>query len=149
MSPPPLPLLPPRPPTPAALHVLQYWSMWKLPMFGCSDGTQVLKEIDACKKAFPNAYVRLVAFDPSRQVQVAGGAGAGSGSCIAACTSDPDMYSVWSTVVAPRPPSPPLLPLDSSSQLTPHSPTHPPTAGFLVHRPPNTKEWRQPSERSV
>jgi hypothetical protein len=46
--------------------------MWKLPMFGCSDGTQVLKEIDACQKAFPNAYVRLVAFDASRQVQVAG-----------------------------------------------------------------------------
>jgi ribulose-bisphosphate carboxylase small chain len=50
----------------------RYWTMWKLPMFGCSDGTQVLKEIDACQKAFPNAYVRLVAFDPTRQVQVAG-----------------------------------------------------------------------------
>jgi ribulose-bisphosphate carboxylase small chain len=50
----------------------RYWTMWKLPMFGCSDGSQVLKEVQACTKAFPNAYVRLVAFDASRQVQVAG-----------------------------------------------------------------------------
>lgn len=41
-------------------------------MFGCTDGSQVLKEVDACTKAFPDAYVRLVAFDASRQVQVAG-----------------------------------------------------------------------------
>ena len=70
----------------------RYWSMWKLPMFGCTDGSQVLAEIAACTKAFPNAYIRLVAFDASRQVQV---------------------------------------------------------AGFLVHRPKNAKEYRQPSERSV
>jgi len=41
-------------------------------MFGCQDGAQVLKEVSACTKAFPNAYIRLVAFDASRQVQVAG-----------------------------------------------------------------------------
>ena len=52
--------------------MLQYWTMWKLPMFGCTDGSQVLKEIEGCTKAFPNAYVRLVAFDAVRQVQVAG-----------------------------------------------------------------------------
>nr|BAD42340.1 ribulose-1,5-bisphosphate carboxyase/oxygenase small subunit [Nannochloris bacillaris] len=50
----------------------RYWPMWKLPMFGCTDGSQVLKEIAACTKAFPGAYIRLVAFDASRQVQVAG-----------------------------------------------------------------------------
>jgi len=50
----------------------RYWPMWKLPMFGCTDGSQVLKEIDACTKAFPDAYIRLVAFDASRQVQIAG-----------------------------------------------------------------------------
>eukprot|EP00887_Chlorella_sp_A99_P000698 scaffold5.g698.t1 len=70
----------------------RYWTMWKLPMFGCTDGTQVLKEIGGCTKAFPDAYIRLVAFDAVRQVQV---------------------------------------------------------AGFLVHRPPNAKEWREPSKRSV
>lgn len=41
-------------------------------MFGCSDGSQVLKEIAACTKAFPDAYIRLVAFDASRQVQITG-----------------------------------------------------------------------------
>ncbi|KAG7667002.1 hypothetical protein Ndes2526B_g04508 [Nannochloris sp. 'desiccata'] len=50
----------------------RYWPMWKLPMFGCTDGSQVIKEIQACTKAFPGAYIRLVAFDASRQVQVAG-----------------------------------------------------------------------------
>jgi len=50
----------------------RYWTMWKLPMFGCTDGSQVLKEISACTKAFPDAYIRLVAFDANRQVQVAG-----------------------------------------------------------------------------
>ena len=50
----------------------RYWAMWKLPMFGCQDGAQVLKEVASCTKAFPNAYIRLVAFDASRQVQITG-----------------------------------------------------------------------------
>jgi ribulose-bisphosphate carboxylase small chain len=50
----------------------RYWTMWKLPMFGCTDGSQVIGEIANCTKAFPDAYVRVVAFDASRQVQVAG-----------------------------------------------------------------------------
>jgi len=50
----------------------RYWSMWKLPMFGCTDASQVLTEIAAASKAFPDAYVRLVAFDNVRQVQIAG-----------------------------------------------------------------------------
>jgi len=70
----------------------RYWTMYKLPMFGCTDGTQVVKEIDSCTKSFPDAYIRLVAFDAVRQVQI---------------------------------------------------------TGFLVHRPPTAKEWRQPNERSV
>ena len=48
----------------------RYWTMWKLPMFGCTDADQVLKEVNNCTKAFPNAYVRLIAFDNVRQVQV-------------------------------------------------------------------------------
>jgi len=50
----------------------RYWTMWKLPMFGCTDPSQVIKEIAQCTKAFPNAYVRIVAFDAKRQVQIAG-----------------------------------------------------------------------------
>nr|Q38692.1 RecName: Full=Ribulose bisphosphate carboxylase small subunit, chloroplastic 6; Short=RuBisCO small subunit 6; AltName: Full=rbcS4; Flags: Precursor [Acetabularia peniculus]CAA82266.1 ribulosebiphosphate carboxylase, small subunit [Acetabularia peniculus] len=50
----------------------RYWTMWKLPMFGCTDGSQVLTEIQACTKAFPDAYIRLVCFDANRQVQISG-----------------------------------------------------------------------------
>lgn len=47
----------------------RYWTMYKLPMFGCTDSSQVLKEIENCNNAFPDSYVRLVAFDNVRQVQ--------------------------------------------------------------------------------
>ncbi|MQL41299.1 hypothetical protein EI012_25640 [Escherichia coli] len=47
----------------------RYWTMWKLPMFGCSDASQVLKELEECKKAYPNAFVRIIGFDNKRQVQ--------------------------------------------------------------------------------
>ena len=50
----------------------QYWSMYKLPMFGCHDPSEVVREIDACAREFPNAKVRVIAFDSTRQVQVAG-----------------------------------------------------------------------------
>ena len=50
----------------------RYWAMYKLPMFGCTDSSQVLKEIQSATKSFPRAYIRLVAFNPDRQVQVAG-----------------------------------------------------------------------------
>lgn len=49
----------------------RYWTLWKLPMFGCTDATQVLREIEAATKAFPDAYIRMAAFDAVRQVQVA------------------------------------------------------------------------------
>ncbi|XP_058067963.1 ribulose bisphosphate carboxylase small subunit, chloroplastic 3-like [Magnolia sinica] len=47
----------------------RYWTLWKLPMFGCSDSSQVLDEINGCKKAYPNAYIRCLAFDNKRQAQ--------------------------------------------------------------------------------
>ena len=50
----------------------RYWTMWKLSMFGCQNGEQVLGEMNNCIKAFPEAYVRLVAFDSVRQVQMCG-----------------------------------------------------------------------------
>nr|prf RuBisCO:SUBUNIT=small:ISOTYPE=2 [Batophora oerstedii] len=56
----------------ASTYDNRYWTMWKLPMFGCTDGSQVLTEIAACTKAFPDAYVRLVCFDANRQVQISG-----------------------------------------------------------------------------
>ncbi|KAK4846237.1 hypothetical protein QYF36_014738 [Acer negundo] len=47
----------------------RYWTMWKLPMFGCTDAMQVLKELDEAIKAYPNAFVRIIGFDNDRQVQ--------------------------------------------------------------------------------
>jgi ribulose-bisphosphate carboxylase small chain len=46
--------------------------MYKLPMFGCTDSSQVLSEIQSAVKSFPKAYIRLVAFDADKQVQVTG-----------------------------------------------------------------------------
>jgi len=48
----------------------RYWTMWKLPMFGCTDPSQVLAEVAACKAAFPDAYIRVCGFNNLRQVQV-------------------------------------------------------------------------------
>merc|ERR1712217_611449 len=50
----------------------RYWSLYKLPMFGCTDPGDVVREVEACKRDYPNAKVRVVAFDPIKQVQTAG-----------------------------------------------------------------------------
>jgi ribulose-bisphosphate carboxylase small chain len=47
----------------------RYWTMWKLPMFGCTDSSQVLKEVQECIKEYPKAFVRIIGFDNVRQVQ--------------------------------------------------------------------------------
>ncbi|KAI3424494.1 Ribulose bisphosphate carboxylase small chain [Psidium guajava] len=47
----------------------RYWTLWKLPMFGCNESSQVLHEISECKKAYPNAYIRCLAFDNKHQAQ--------------------------------------------------------------------------------
>ena len=47
----------------------RYWTMWKLPMFGCTDATQVYAELEECKKAYPDNYIRILGFDNVRQVQ--------------------------------------------------------------------------------
>ncbi|KAK7295793.1 hypothetical protein RJT34_18705 [Clitoria ternatea] len=47
----------------------RYWTMWKLPMFGCTDASQVLKELDEAVEAYPKSFVRIIGFDNVRQVQ--------------------------------------------------------------------------------
>ncbi|CAF1901991.1 BnaC02g17140D [Brassica napus] len=47
----------------------RYWTMWKLPLFGCTDSTQVLKEVKKCKQEYPNAFIRIIGFDNNRQAQ--------------------------------------------------------------------------------
>ncbi|KAK3006089.1 hypothetical protein RJ639_016533 [Escallonia herrerae] len=47
----------------------RYWTLWKLPMFACNDPSQVLHEIQECKKTYPNAHIRCLAFDNLKQAQ--------------------------------------------------------------------------------
>ena len=43
-----------------------YWDMWGLPMFGLADAAGVLHEINECRQAYPDWYIRVCAYD-SRQ----------------------------------------------------------------------------------
>jgi ribulose-bisphosphate carboxylase small chain len=40
-----------------------YWEMWGLPMFDLHDAAGVMQEVNACRKAHPEEYVRINAFD--------------------------------------------------------------------------------------
>ncbi|MGI9017938.1 MAG: ribulose bisphosphate carboxylase small subunit [Euzebya sp.] len=42
-----------------------YWNMWGLPMFDVSDGQAVVNEINRCREAHPDDYIRVSLFDPS------------------------------------------------------------------------------------
>ncbi|MDX6379918.1 MAG: ribulose-bisphosphate carboxylase small chain [Rubrobacteraceae bacterium] len=43
-----------------------YWDMWGLPMFDLRDPVGVMEEVQACREARPNHYVRVSAFDSTR-----------------------------------------------------------------------------------
>lgn len=43
-----------------------YWEMYGNPMFDLQDPAGILMEIDACRKTFPNHYVRVTAFDSTQ-----------------------------------------------------------------------------------
>jgi ribulose-bisphosphate carboxylase small chain len=42
-----------------------YWEMWGMPMFDLRDPALVVAEVDACRRAHPNHYVKLNGFDPT------------------------------------------------------------------------------------
>jgi len=46
-----------------------YWEMFGMPMFDLRDAAGVMMELHACRKAFPNHYIRLMAFDSTRGVE--------------------------------------------------------------------------------
>jgi ribulose-bisphosphate carboxylase small chain len=46
-----------------------YWDMFGLPMFDIVDAAGVMLEVNACRKAFPQYYIRLMAFDSTRGVE--------------------------------------------------------------------------------
>jgi ribulose-bisphosphate carboxylase small chain len=43
-----------------------YWEMWGNPMFDLKDAAGVMMEIRDCRKAHPEHYIRLNAFDSTR-----------------------------------------------------------------------------------
>ena len=46
-----------------------YWEMYGNPMFDIKDPAGILLEINACRKTFPNQYVRVTAFDSVQGVE--------------------------------------------------------------------------------
>lgn len=40
------------------------WEMWGLPMFDMKDPAAILMEVNRCREAYPNRYVRVNAYDP-------------------------------------------------------------------------------------
>jgi ribulose-bisphosphate carboxylase small chain len=46
-----------------------YWEMYGMPMFDLRDAAGVLLELKNCRKAFPQHYIRLMAFDSTRGVE--------------------------------------------------------------------------------
>ena len=46
-----------------------YWEMYGNPMFDLKDPAGILLEINACRKTFPNHYVRVTAFDSTQGVE--------------------------------------------------------------------------------
>lgn len=46
-----------------------YWDMYGNPMFDLSDAAGAMLEMNACRKTFPNHYIRLLAFDSTRGVE--------------------------------------------------------------------------------
>lgn len=46
-----------------------YWEMYGNPMFDLKDAAGVMLELNACRKTFPNHYIRMMAFDSTRGVE--------------------------------------------------------------------------------
>ena len=46
-----------------------YWEMYGNPMFDLTDAAAVMLELQACRKTFPQHYIRMMAFDSTRGVE--------------------------------------------------------------------------------
>ncbi len=40
-----------------------YWDMWGLPMFDMNDPAAIMYELNRCREAFPNHYIRVNGYD--------------------------------------------------------------------------------------
>jgi ribulose-bisphosphate carboxylase small chain len=46
-----------------------YWEMFGMPMFDLKDAAGVMQEVNACRRTFPNHYVKVNAFDATRGIE--------------------------------------------------------------------------------
>ena len=46
-----------------------YWEMYGNPMFDLKDASAILTEVNACRKTFPNHYIRVTAVDATQGVE--------------------------------------------------------------------------------
>ena len=46
-----------------------YWNMWQLPLFEARAVKDVQVEIDACRAAHPDCFIKLIGYDRQRQTQ--------------------------------------------------------------------------------
>ncbi len=46
-----------------------YWDMWGNPMFDLRDAKGVMLELDTCRAAHPDAYIRFNAFNSERGIE--------------------------------------------------------------------------------
>ncbi len=46
-----------------------YWEMYGHPMFDLKDAAGVMLELNNCRKTFPHHYIRMMAFDSTRNVE--------------------------------------------------------------------------------
>ena len=46
-----------------------YWEMFGMPMFDLQDAAGVMMELQNCRKTFPSHYIRLMAFDSTRNIE--------------------------------------------------------------------------------
>jgi ribulose-bisphosphate carboxylase small chain len=46
-----------------------YWQMFGSPMFGVQSSAEVMRQVDACRAAWPNHYIKVNAFDSTRGIE--------------------------------------------------------------------------------
>jgi len=46
-----------------------YWEMWGLPLFDMPDASSIIYELNECRKAHPNKYIKINGFNNARGVE--------------------------------------------------------------------------------
>lgn len=46
-----------------------YWEMFGIPMFDLKDAAGILREVEACRRTFPEHYTKVNAFDATRGIE--------------------------------------------------------------------------------